>query len=641
MFKNMKIGTKIIAGFSSILILLVAVSVLAYISLSSSSTGFGNYREMARDTNLAGRIQGNLLMVRMNVKDFIMTGSEKDVQEYEAYLKKVEGFTAEAQKEINDPERAAKIDHIDANLKNYSAGFAEVMKFRAKRDSYVNDVFNVKGPLMETSLASIMISANKDNNTTGVFHSGMATHSLLLARLYMTKFLDTNDQKTVDRVHKEFGKMQEYLNIMDKELLSQERRSLLATTIAAREVYLSTFDDLVNTIFDRNKIITGTLNRIGPEIAKDIEDVKLSIKATQDDIGPKLVASNKQSITFILLISSIAVLLGLGLAFLITRAVTKPIMRIVENLSSGAEQVAAAAGQVSSASQSLAEGSSEQAASLEETSSSVEEMASMTKQNADNSDQADSLTQETATAIQIASTSITTLSEATDEIYSASQETQKIVKNIDEIAFQTNLLALNAAVEAARAGEAGAGFAVVADEVRNLAARSAESAKSTAELIGSTVGKVSASRDIAAKSLTAVSEVVTISGKVSELISEISAASQEQSNGIGQINIAVAEMDKVTQQNAANAEESAAAAEELNAQAEQMRDFVSELLTMVTGVRELHTNISPSRHQTSKRAAPSKQIALSHNRTAPKFATNPKTVIPFNDDKDSDDFDGF
>ena len=115
--------------------------------------------------------------------------------------------------------------------------------------------------------------------------------------------------------------MQEYLNIMDKELLSQERRSLLATTIAAREVYLSTFDDLVNTIFDRNKIITGTLNRIGPEIAKDIEDVKLSIKATQDDIGPKLVASNKQSITFILLISSIAVLLGLGLAFLITCAV--------------------------------------------------------------------------------------------------------------------------------------------------------------------------------------------------------------------------------------------------------------------------------------------------------------------------------
>ncbi len=343
-----------------------------------------------------------------------------------------------------------------------------------------------------------------------------------------------------------------------------------------------------------------------------------------------------------LVIAIVGLIIIILVALRIAGSVAKPIMRIVENLASGADQVAAAAGQVSSASQSLAEGSSEQAASLEETSSSVEEMSSMTKQNADNSDQADRLTQETVNAVQSASTSITTLSNATEEIYSASQETQKIVKSIDEIAFQTNLLALNAAVEAARAGEAGAGFAVVADEVRNLAARSAEAAKSTAELIGSTVDKVSSSRDIAAKSLTAVSEVVEKSGKVGELVSEISAASQEQSNGIGQINIAVSEMDKVTQQNAANAEESAAAAEELNAQAEQMRDFVSDLSTMITGVREPHANISQVQHLTSKRAAPKKQKALSHRQTTPKSATDPKTIIPFDDDKGStDDFEGF
>ncbi len=234
------------------------------------------------------------------------------------------------------------------------------------------------------------------------------------------------------------------------------------------------------------------------------------------------------------------------------------------------------------------------------------------------------------------------LNESTEEIFLASQETQKIIKSIDEIAFQTNLLALNAAVEAARAGEAGAGFAVVADEVRNLAARSAEAAKSTAELIGSTVDKVSASREVAAKSLSGIEMVVEKSSKVGELIGEISAASQEQSNGIGQINIAVSEMDKVTQQNAANAEESAAAAEELNAQAEQMRDFVGDLSAMITGVREVRANIPPTRHLTNKRTTPTRPKALSHAQAATKPTNNPATVIPFDDDKGStDDFEGF
>ena len=169
------------------------------------------------------------------------------------------------------------------------------------------------------------------------------------------------------------------------------------------------------------------------------------------------------------------------------------------------------------------------------------------------------------------------------DISKASEETSKIIKTIDEIAFQTNLLALNAAVEAARAGEAGAGFAVVADEVRNLAMRAADAAKNTAGLIEDTVSKINHGSEIVTKTNDAFSKVAESSSKVGELVGEIAAASKEQSDGISQVNTAVAEMDKVVQQNAANAEESASASEEMNAQAEQMKGFVNELVTLISG----------------------------------------------------------
>ncbi|MFO7706838.1 MAG: methyl-accepting chemotaxis protein, partial [Desulfobacterales bacterium] len=216
--------------------------------------------------------------------------------------------------------------------------------------------------------------------------------------------------------------------------------------------------------------------------------------------------------------------------------------------------------EIASASQNVSSAASEQASALEETSASLEEMSSMTRQNAGNAESADRLMlaakQHTAAADQ----SMKNLMQSMSKISHASEETSKIVKTIDEIAFQTNLLALNAAVEAARAGSAGAGFAVVADEVRSLARRSAEAARTTSDLIAGTVRSIDEGKNVVSDTSAAFTEVEQNINRSAELVSAIAAASKEQAIGIEQINKAVAEMDKATQDFAATAEELAASA---------------------------------------------------------------------------------
>lgn len=284
------------------------------------------------------------------------------------------------------------------------------------------------------------------------------------------------------------------------------------------------------------------------------------------------------------IVSMIIVAAVILMGVFIAGNMSKTLRRITYSLNEGSDQVASASGQVSSASQSLAEGASEQAASIEETSASLEEMSSMTRQNAENAHQADALMKETNQVVGQANETMTGLDKSMQEIAHAGEETSKIIKTIDEIAFQTNLLALNAAVEAARAGEAGAGFAVVADEVRNLSLRAAEAAKNTAGLIEETVKTVNSGSEYVSRTSEAFGNVAESASKVGGLVGEIAAASNEQAQGIGQVNTAVTEMDSVIQKNAASAEESAAAAEQLNAQAEQMKSIVGELAKMVGSI---------------------------------------------------------
>jgi len=310
-----------------------------------------------------------------------------------------------------------------------------------------------------------------------------------------------------------------------------------------------------------------------------------------------------------LLLSLGALLFAVLIMLLTARSVTRPLQKMADDLIIGANQTTSSATQVSASSQTLAEGSSEQASSLEETSSSLEEMSSMTKRNSENARKANDLAKEARAAADKGVGDMQTMAAAMDAIKVSSDDIAKIIKTIDEIAFQTNILALNAAVEAARAGEAGMGFAVVADEVRNLAQRCAQAAKETSGKIEGAIVKTGQGVDITGKVASALNEIVSKVRQVDELVTEVAGASREQTDGIAQINVAVGQMDKVTQSNAATAEESAAAAEELNSQAEVMKQSVAELLRLVGGQGEAVVRKSPSARRPQEFRAPAKRTA--------------------------------
>ncbi len=335
--------------------------------------------------------------------------------------------------------------------------------------------------------------------------------------------------------------------------------------------------------WEKRESLASQRNTVAEVVLQEAKSSAEKGTKTSGDMSTQAATALSAASTTMIVGLGIALAVGIGLATYLTRSITKPIRGVAEALSAGAAQTASAAGQVSEASQSLAEGASEQAASLEETSSSLEEMAGMIKRNAENAARVKELGGQARHAGDTGVRDMEQMNAAMEAIKSSSDEVAKIIKTIDEIAFQTNILALNAAVEAARAGEAGMGFAVVADEVRNLAQRAAQSAKDTAVKIEDAVEKSAYGAEISTKVAASLEEIVTKARQVDELAGEVAAASQEQSQGIDQVNTAVAQMDKVTQGNAANAEESASAAEELNAQSEALREAVSELMMLVDG----------------------------------------------------------
>ncbi len=617
MFDELKLGTKIAAGYA---LVLLTTSLVTAFTLYEVTTQTDAANELANETapqvRIANEIERSSLATMKEMKTFEMSLDPQYLAAAMKNLEKVDLGLAQAEEHAKKHSKllifGAAISKVSGLVRDYR-GLVE------KTQGNVDEILTAR-LAMNTSAARFMDSAQAFERARP---DSLAIQKVMVlgteTRLNAWKAQAQNDGKALDKALASLAATDAELDQLRGATHQVELLKFVDTALGAAREYGTQIKVVQSAMRESSDlgVLRGATGTQVNEATKGLANAGVADTMS----GTTGMAAALSRVKLVVLTGlCVAICLGVLLTLLVTRAITLPVNRIISGLSGAGEQVASASSQVSSSSQQLANGASQQASNLEEVSSSLEEVTSMTRQNADNARKANGTAKLAAEAANRGASSMARMSEAMQKIRSSATETAKIVKTIDEIAFQTNLLALNAAVEAARAGEAGKGFAVVAEEVRNLAQRSAEAAKTTAALIEEAQRNVEGGAAISEQVNGILREIVSSAGEVTSLVADVATASEQQTSGVTQINTAVSQMDRITQSNAANAEESASASEELSAQAIELNEMVEQLGRLVNGA-----GASVARPQVARK--PAQKSAQQARANTPRAAM-PRAAAP-------------
>lgn len=604
-FFNMKIATKLIIGFLIVAIIAGAVGLVGISNISAiEKLDKEIYNTSVEPMGMMAKVLETYHRIRANLRDLAINKDYEYRKETAAKIKEREKTMvdnlAELGTDVSTGEVHTTYEALDKLLKERYLPYQDkvIALFNSNQDEQAialiygeGDTINGEVQTLLDNLTQKMASQAKLESDESSALASTATMTMIiviivgiLIALALGLFISRIISKPVNEIAK----------AADKLAAGDINVNIKATTKDEIGKLMESFGKMVANIREQalavEKIAGGDLT------------VKVSVKSENDLMGKKL-----------------------------TEMIEKN-NEVLGSISAASEQVASGSKQMSDSSMALSQGATEQASSIEELTASLEEISSQTKLNAENASQANQLAETAKANAELGNSQMQDMLKAMVEINDSSSSISKIIKVIDEIAFQTNILALNAAVEAARAGQHGKGFAVVAEEVRNLAARSANAAKETTDMIEGSIKKTEGGTKIANETAKALNEIVGNIGKVANLVSDIAIASNEQASGVSQINQGIMQVSQVVQTNSATAEESAAASEELSGQAALLREMVGKFTLQKGGSKSSKFDeLDPEILRMLENMAEKKKTAISNDSEAYSQAAASKSKIALSD----------
>ncbi|KTF13493.1 methyl-accepting chemotaxis protein [Pseudoalteromonas sp. H105] len=634
MLAKLKLNTQLNFAFGAMILLLGVVSIVALFALNSGYKNFVEYRTNARDSNLSALIQSNVLTLRLEALKYLKDQNVSNINEFNNRHSLLTDLVETGKKQFTDPAKLTAINKISDEIELYKTGFDKLVNLVNKRNNIVGSVLDENGVDMRKAVTQLIQISQQQANFDSLLKASQLQESLLLGRLYVSKYLINNTQAEFERSIEEFDVVSKRVKELALFTNSPQETALVNEFINRTAKYVDGIDQIHKTIDERNLIITGTLDKIGPKVAAEIEEIKLNSQQRQDQIGPSIQSSNRNAINTIIIFSIIVIVLGIVLSIFISRLIKNPIggepleiAKIVQAISEGdlrhqfdntgketgiylamkemtlklnqmLSQIRESTTQVSETSLSLTSitaesktGAEQQSVQLTQTATAMDQMSATVNEITQSAqmaaDAASNADNEVLNGSQVVSQTHIAMGELVETMMNVSQtianleaETESVGSILDVIrgiADQTNLLALNAAIEAARAGEQGRGFAVVADEVRSLASRTQQSTEEIQVMISNLQNEAKKSVESMKSSMTSVEQTAEKTEQTGEALDQISQSVGTIKDMNVQIASASEEQNVVSQQISESVQHVNEKAHETMAGAEQAANIANSL----------------------------------------------------------------